>query len=145
MNKLVKFKFREVPKFFLYLIAPATVFIICLIWLSFFIMFSWIGKTILILLIILITLLFLKNAIREIAFYDDKIVVNFYIKKEFLINYSDIKKMEEIQQGFFLFSLIQILTLNKIKGKRKFPFYCPKQQRSQLDNFLSIKNIIIKK
>lgn len=144
MSEPFIFKFKGEPSIFLWIVIPLVSIIYSLIWLTLFLMFGWFGKVVLILLILLTINLFLNHSIKDIIFYKNNVRVIFYFGKETLINYADILNLHEIQQGAFIFSLIVIKTKAKIKGKQKFPFFCPRNMREELDNFLKDKGYIIK-
>lgn len=139
------FKFKGEPTIFLWIVIPIISIIYSLIWLTLFLVFGWFGKAVLILLIVLTVKTFLNHAIKDIVFYKNNIRVFFYFGKVTIINYTDIMNLQEIQQGVFIFSLIVIRTKAKIERKQKFSFFCPRDMRKELDNFLKVKGYTIKK
>jgi hypothetical protein len=136
-----KLRFNGEPTIFLLVAAPIILIIYSFIWMTFFLMFTWIGKTILVLLLVVTIIAFFKHAIKNVSFFENEIQVKFYSGKETLITYLEVKNLQEIQQGVFIFSLTVIRTATKIRGKRKFPFYCPKSLKADLENLLVKKKI----
>ena len=139
--KMQNLRFNGEPIIFLLIAVPIVLIMYSLIWMTFFLMFAWTGKVILVVILVWTIISFFRHAIKNVFFFENEIRVKFFSGKETLIEYSDVKNLQEIQQGIFIFSLIVIRTNTKKSGKWKFPFYCPNSLKADLENILNEKKI----
>jgi hypothetical protein len=107
--------------------------------LTFFVMFNNIGKLVIFLLFVLIFRYVIKKSIISVIFENDTITLSKPFCKIVLF-YEDVKIIRENLEGFIPLTLI-IVTM---KNKDKFYFYCPKNERLNLDNFFKSKGLKIR-
>ena len=60
------------------------------------------------------------------------------------MSYDNIISINKHKEGFIPVSVILIKVKTGLLRRNKINFYCPHNQKSKLDDFLRLKNIVIK-
>lgn len=138
------FFYGEHPFLFLF-VMPIAILILALSWIAIFLTYGVFIKIICLFLLFFLVRYIISNTIFKIYFKNDCVSVKYLFFKEFDIEYSQISKFCEHQEGFIPVKFVLIFFKSNAFKKKKVHFFCPLYMREELDSFLREKGFGITK
>jgi hypothetical protein len=125
---------------FFYSLIPIIIILYSLVWLAFFLKFGWIVKCVLLIILFFNVRFILKRNVTKVEFSDTGVTVFYLFGYKKLHNYDEIRVFRENKEGFYPITSIN----GHLKKKGKFYFYCPKNKKDKLNDFLGNKGLKVR-